>query len=89
MTLACLAKTILENDWVRYLVFAFLIKCCFFYLGEFGEYFEGDMLLTAVQREAIQKAMDVDGTSRNGLRNGAKRWPNKTVVYHINDEDFG
>ncbi|KAH9638418.1 hypothetical protein HF086_007725 [Spodoptera exigua] len=55
-------------------------------LGEYGEYFEGDMLLSKSQREAIFQA--VDGNSRNGLRNAAKRWPNRTVVYHINEKDF-
>uniref|UniRef100_A0A2H1WVD0 Metalloendopeptidase n=1 Tax=Spodoptera frugiperda TaxID=7108 RepID=A0A2H1WVD0_SPOFR len=54
--------------------------------GEYGDYFEGDMLLSKSQREAILQA--ADGNSRNGLRNVAKRWPNRTVVYHINDDDF-
>lgn len=53
--------------------------------AELGEHFEGDMLLSSAQREAIQQA----GTARNGLRNITKRWPNRTVVYHIVEEDFG
>ena len=56
-------------------------------LGEFGEHFEGDMLLTKSQREAITEASDPD--SRNGLRDVAKRWPNRTVVYYIEEEHFG
>ncbi|CAH2100031.1 unnamed protein product [Euphydryas editha] len=52
--------------------------------AELGEHFEGDMLLSSTQREAIQQA----GTSRNGLRNNTKRWPNRTVVYQIIEEDF-
>lgn len=55
-------------------------------MGEFGEYFEGDMLLTTVQERAIHAAKD---DSRNGLRGGTKRWPNRTVVYHIETADFG
>ncbi|XP_059049328.1 seminal metalloprotease 1-like [Achroia grisella] len=52
--------------------------------GEFGEYFEGDMLLTSTQERDIFEASE----GRNGLRNGAKRWPNRTVVYHIEEDDF-
>ncbi|XP_045452566.1 seminal metalloprotease 1-like [Melitaea cinxia] len=52
--------------------------------AELGEHFEGDMFLSSTQREAIQQA----GTTRNGLRNITKRWPNRTVVYHIVEEDF-
>ncbi|XP_026323895.1 seminal metalloprotease 1-like [Hyposmocoma kahamanoa] len=53
--------------------------------GEFGKYFEGDMLLTTTQERDIHAAKD---DSRNGLRGGTKRWPNRTVVYHIEIEDF-
>lgn len=56
-------------------------------VGEFGDFFEGDMLLTNAQREAISEAMEPD--SRNGLKDAAKRWPNRTVVYQIDEEDFG
>ncbi|CAH0722479.1 unnamed protein product, partial [Brenthis ino] len=52
--------------------------------GEFGEYFEGDMLLTSMQQQAIKKAK----IERNGLKDSTKRWPNRTVVYHIVEEDF-
>ncbi|KAJ0181120.1 hypothetical protein K1T71_003205 [Dendrolimus kikuchii] len=52
--------------------------------GEFGDYFEGDMLLTEKQRRDISYAID----GRNGLKEGAKRWPNRTIVYHIIEEDF-
>ncbi|KAJ8734102.1 hypothetical protein PYW07_014653 [Mythimna separata] len=54
--------------------------------GEFGEYFEGDMLLTSSQKDAILEASNPD--SRNGLRDVAKRWPNRTVVYQIAEDDF-
>ncbi|XP_075990889.1 uncharacterized protein LOC142986323 [Anticarsia gemmatalis] len=57
-------------------------------VGEYGKYFEGDMVLTREQREAIKAAMDSSDDSRNGLRDVAKRWPNKTVVYYIVDDDF-
>lgn len=46
--------------------------------GEYGEYFEGDLMLNAEQFEAI-KSHD-----RNGLINLKYRWPNKTVVYKMN-----
>lgn len=52
--------------------------------GEFGDKFEGDMLLTDVQRLTLYTAIDF----RNGLVDGAKRWPNKVIVYKI-EEDFG
>lgn len=44
------------------------------------------MLLTVVQERAISAAKD---NSRNGLLGGTKRWPDRTVVYHIETEDFG
>lgn len=53
--------------------------------GEFGEYFEGDMILDAEQKRAVSEATD----ARNGLKGGAKRWPNRTVVYHLKEGDFG
>ncbi|KAG6447643.1 zinc metalloproteinase nas-4-like [Manduca sexta] len=53
-------------------------------LGEFGEFFEGDMILTKEQKLAVTAAME----GRNGLKGGAKRWPNRTVVYHIEEDDF-
>ncbi|XP_047540445.1 zinc metalloproteinase nas-4-like [Vanessa atalanta] len=53
--------------------------------AELGEYFEGDMVLSSAQLRSIQNA-DIE---RNGLRNNSKRWPNRTVVYHIVEDDFG
>lgn len=44
---------------------------------EYGEYFEGDMVLDAEQMEAILSS------SRNGLLNTTYRWPDKTVVYEM------
>ncbi|CAH2068497.1 unnamed protein product, partial [Iphiclides podalirius] len=51
---------------------------------EFGEYFEGDMILTQQQKLAISTAEK----NRNGLIDGVKRWPDRTVVYEINEDDF-
>ncbi|CAF4782402.1 unnamed protein product [Pieris macdunnoughi] len=51
---------------------------------EFGNHFEGDMVLSASQMRAINTAQD----QRNGLFDGAKRWPNQTVVYYIDKDDF-
>lgn len=51
---------------------------------EYGGYFEGDMVLTRKQKQAISTAI----TARNGLKDGVKRWPNQTVVYYIKEDDF-
>uniref|UniRef100_A0A2H1WVN3 SFRICE_001362 n=1 Tax=Spodoptera frugiperda TaxID=7108 RepID=A0A2H1WVN3_SPOFR len=52
--------------------------------GEYGDYFEGDTAMPNSQPQAI------DGSfARNGLIDETRRWPNHTVVYHINEEDFG
>ncbi|CAH0405896.1 unnamed protein product [Chilo suppressalis] len=51
--------------------------------GELGEHFEGDMVLSKAQLRDVHIAID-----RNGLRGGAKRWPQRTVVYHIEEDDF-
>ncbi|XP_063633300.1 seminal metalloprotease 1-like [Cydia splendana] len=51
---------------------------------EFGEHFEGDMVLLPWQQRAVSTAID----ARNGLRGAAKRWPDRTVVYHIEEDDF-
>nr|XP_032514417.1 zinc metalloproteinase nas-4-like [Danaus plexippus plexippus] len=51
---------------------------------EQGSFFEGDMLLTSAQHQAIQHAK----LERNGLKGSTKRWPNRTVLYHIVEEDF-
>ncbi|XP_050553228.1 seminal metalloprotease 1 isoform X3 [Spodoptera frugiperda] len=51
--------------------------------GEYGDYFEGDTAMPDSQPQAI------DGSfARNGLIDETRRWPNHTVVYHINEEDF-
>lgn len=52
--------------------------------GEFGDKFEGDMLLTDPQMLALYTAMD----SRNGLIDGSKKWPDQQVVYKIEEVDF-
>ncbi|XP_013195309.2 zinc metalloproteinase nas-4 [Amyelois transitella] len=52
--------------------------------GEFGEYFEGDMVLTPVQIKAVTNAQG----GRNGLKDNTKRWPERVVVYNIEEEDF-
>ncbi|XP_075986205.1 zinc metalloproteinase nas-4-like [Anticarsia gemmatalis] len=57
-------------------------------VGEFGKYFEGDMVLTREQQEAITAPMDPSDDSRNGLRDVSKRWPDKTVVYYIVKQHF-
>lgn len=49
-------------------------------VGEYGEYFEGDMELTEKQVEAIFSP------ARNGIRDDWYRWPNKTVPYLLIDE---
>lgn len=43
------------------------------------------MILTQQQKLAISTAEK----NRNGLINGVKRWPERTVVYKINEDDFG
>ncbi|XP_053601535.1 zinc metalloproteinase nas-4-like isoform X2 [Plodia interpunctella] len=53
-------------------------------VGELGNYFEGDMVLTPVQYSAVADAQG----GRNGLRDVTKRWPEQIVVYHIIDDDF-
>ncbi|XP_063837208.1 seminal metalloprotease 1-like [Ostrinia nubilalis] len=53
-------------------------------VGEEGELFEGDMLLSSQQHRAIHTATQ----QRNGLLGGSKRWPERTVAYHIEEDDF-
>ncbi|XP_052747552.1 zinc metalloproteinase nas-4 [Bicyclus anynana] len=53
---------------------------------ELGEHFEGDILLSPYQKLAIET--DTDLSERNGLISSTKRWPNRTVVYHIVQDDF-
>ncbi|CAH1643530.1 unnamed protein product [Spodoptera littoralis] len=52
-------------------------------VGEYGKYFEGDMVLSVSQQQALENSY-----ARNGLVDEDQRWPNHTVVYHINEEDF-
>ena len=46
-------------------------------VGEYGEYFEGDMQLNEEQMEALFSP------ARNGLVSTKYRWPNKTVPYKM------
>lgn len=52
---------------------------------ELGEYFEGDMILTEEQMLALSSR----GFGKNGLIDVTKRWPNKTVVYYFQPDEFG
>ncbi|XP_045760986.1 zinc metalloproteinase nas-4-like isoform X1 [Maniola jurtina] len=54
--------------------------------AELGEHFEGDILLTSAQKEAIESQNA--SIERNGIKDTTKRWPNRTVVYHIVEDDF-
>ncbi|XP_045760987.1 zinc metalloproteinase nas-4-like isoform X2 [Maniola jurtina] len=56
------------------------------YDAELGEHFEGDILLTSAQKEAIESQNA--SIERNGIKDTTKRWPNRTVVYHIVEDDF-
>lgn len=44
----------------------------------YGDHFEGDLLLSEQQRDAIFRS-----SSRTGLLNAVYRWPNKTVPYEL------
>lgn len=44
--------------------------------GEYGSYFEGDMILSQAQIAALRK--------RNGLRAQTYRWTNRIIPYKIN-----
>ncbi|XP_045761296.1 zinc metalloproteinase nas-13-like [Maniola jurtina] len=52
--------------------------------AEQGTYFEGDMILTTDQMDAIM----FGSIRRNGIRDVTFRWPNATVVYHITEDHF-
>lgn len=54
-------------------------------VGEYGDHFEGDIVLTEEQSRSIGSPI----VNYNGLRELRKRWPDRTIVYHINEEDFG
>ncbi|CAB3259134.1 unnamed protein product [Arctia plantaginis] len=63
------------------------------YVAEYGDYFEGDMVLTEAQRKEIEAAImydydNGDNTPKNGLVNAAKLWPNNIVVYDLYENDF-
>lgn len=45
--------------------------------GEYGDFYEGDMILNENQIAALS-------STRNGLINIEYRWPNKTVPYQLN-----
>ena len=47
------------------------------YIGEFGDKFEGDILLTRAQN----RTLNING--RNGLINSTYHWANKTIPYVI------
>lgn len=49
--------------------------------------FEGDLILNDRQRRLIVENV-VEGLSRNGLRDGTKRWPNGEVIFFIQVEHF-
>ncbi|XP_049888053.1 seminal metalloprotease 1-like [Pectinophora gossypiella] len=53
-------------------------------VGEFGNYFEGDMILTEEQQETLARG----DNDRNGLVNVTKRWPERTLVYYIETDDL-
>lgn len=49
-------------------------------MGEYGNYIEGDMLLTEGQKDALYSP------ARNGLKETLQHWPNKTVYYQLSQE---
>lgn len=49
--------------------------------------FEGDLILNDRQRRLIVEDV-AEGLSRNGLRDGTKRWPDNEVIYYIQKEYF-
>lgn len=49
----------------------------FWIVGEYGDHFQGDMVLTEEQRDEISSGI----SSYNGLIATKYRWPNKTVPY--------
>lgn len=48
--------------------------------GEYGNYFEGDMIITEEQKEALF------ARTRNGLIATKYRWANKTVPYRLTSD---
>lgn len=49
-------------------------------VGEYGDYFQGDMILDDEQME------ELFSPARNGLVDTKYRWPNKTLIYQLSDE---
>uniref|UniRef100_A0A2A4K8V5 Metalloendopeptidase n=1 Tax=Heliothis virescens TaxID=7102 RepID=A0A2A4K8V5_HELVI len=49
--------------------------------------FEGDLILNERQRRLIVEDV-AEGLARNGIRDGAKRWPNNEVIVYIQVEHF-
>lgn len=48
-------------------------------VGEYGDYFQGDMILDDEQMD------DLFSPARNGLVDTKYRWPNKTLIYQLTD----
>lgn len=70
------------NSSVKYIfpVPIIYIFCSKRLVGEFGDHFEGDMILTDEQLDALSSP------ERNGIISPTVRWPNKTVIYEIGAE---
>lgn len=49
-------------------------------MGEYGEHFQGDMIMAKEQIDSVLRG----SSPRNGLINFKYRWPNATVVYEMN-----
>lgn len=63
---------------LSFCVFLFILKLSRIQtVGEYGDYFEGDMMLSEEQLEAIFSP------ARNGLISTKYRWPKKTVPYQL------
>lgn len=49
-------------------------------MGEYGNYVEGDMILTDEQMDTLYSP------ARNGLKSTLEHWPNKTLYYQLSQE---
>lgn len=49
-------------------------------VGEYGDFFDGDMILDDEQME------DLFSPARNGLVSTKYRWPNKTLIYQMSEQ---
>lgn len=49
-------------------------------MGEYGNYVEGDMILTEEQMDTLYSP------ARNGLISKSYHWPNKTVYYQLSEK---